>query len=330
MSVDHSKKKEPLISVIVPVYNTKQYLPRCLDSILSQSFTNFEILLVDDGSTDGSGAICDKYAAKDNRVRVFHKENGGVSSARNLGLDESKGEWIYFVDSDDEVLPEGLQILADGISNEVDIVMGGCEEVGEHDEASLTVPKHESFRLNKRQSVITQYAGYGLYGRYWGYICLRLLRRVIVNRYHIRFDTSIAIKEDTLFIMQYVCRSNGITQVTTNPVYRYWIRSDSAMGGIRKKFDYRFVSSFYACVGMKHEVENVFPRFSEPVFVAKQGVLGRYDDIVRMMDESCVEDEELKRRLYSEMKEEVGPIWFFKLRRKWRKWMRSNKKYQRI
>ena len=320
----------PTISIIIPIYNTEQYLSRCLDSILSQSFTDFELLLINDGSVDGSGAICDAYAEKDGRIRVFHKENGGVSSARNLGLDNARGEWVYFVDSDDEVLPNGLQTLADGISDEVDIVMGGCEEVGEQDEASQIFPKHESFRLNKRQSVITQYAGYGLYGRYWGYICLRLLKRDIVNRYHIRFDTNIAIKEDTLFIMQYVCRSNGITQVTTNPVYRYWIRSNSAMGGIRQKFDYKFVSSFCACVSMKHEVENAFPKLSEPVFVAKQGVFGRYYDIIRMMVESGVEDEELKRRLYSEMKEEVGTIWLFKLRRKWRKWMKSNKKYQRI
>ena len=184
--------------------------------------------------------------------------------------------------------------------------------------------------MNKRHSIITQYAGCGLWGRYWGYLWVRLLKRDIVNRYHIRFDTNIAIKEDTLFIMQYVCRSNGITQVTTNPVYRYWIRSNSAMGGIRQKFDYKFVSSFCACVSMKHEVENAFPKLSEPVFVAKQGVFGRYYDIIRMMVESGVEDEELKRRLYSEMKEEVGPIWLFKLRRKWRKWMKSNKKYQRI
>ena len=80
------------ISVIVPVYNTVHYLPRCIDSILSQSFTDFELLLIDDGSIDGSGQICDAYAEKDNRIRVFHKENGGVSSARNVGLDNAKGE----------------------------------------------------------------------------------------------------------------------------------------------------------------------------------------------------------------------------------------------
>ena len=320
----------PKVSIIFPVYNTEKYLPRCLSSILSQSFTDFELLLVDDGSTDGSGAICDAFAEKDGRIRVFHKENGGVSSARNLGLDEAKGEWIYFVDSDDEVLPNGLKTLADGICDEVDIVMGGYEEVDEYGVMSQVVPECGSFRLNKRHSIITQYLGYGLWGRYWGYLWVRLLKRDIVNRYNIRFDTNIAIKEDTLYIMQYVCRSNGITQVTANSVYRYWIRSDSAMGGIRQRFDYKYVSSFYAFVGMKHEVEIVFPKLSEPVFVAKQGVFGRYYDIIRMMDESCVKDEELKRRLYSEMKEEVGTIWLFKLRRKWRKWMKSNKKYQRI
>lgn len=91
----------PKISVIVPVYNTEKYLHRCIDSILAQTFTDFELLLIDDGSKDSSGTICDEYAAKDARVRVFHKENGGVSSARNLGLDQAKGEWITFVDSDD-------------------------------------------------------------------------------------------------------------------------------------------------------------------------------------------------------------------------------------
>ena len=82
----------PLLSIIVPVYNTAAYLSACVDSILSQSFTDFDVLLVDDGSSDGSGAICDKYAEEDSRVRVFHKGNGGVSSARNLGLDNAKGD----------------------------------------------------------------------------------------------------------------------------------------------------------------------------------------------------------------------------------------------
>ena len=113
-----------MISVIVPVYNVEKYLHRCVDSILAQTFADFELLLVNDGSKDKSGAICDEYAAKDSRVRVFHKENGGVSSARNLGFDNAIGEWITFVDSDDYILNDGLEKLVSSINNDVDIVVG--------------------------------------------------------------------------------------------------------------------------------------------------------------------------------------------------------------
>ena len=101
----------PKISVIVPVYNTEKYLKRCIDSILAQSYSDFELLLIDDGSTDASPAICDEYATNDSRVRVFHKPNGGVSSARNLGLDNARGEWIAFVDSDDWIESEMLYLF---------------------------------------------------------------------------------------------------------------------------------------------------------------------------------------------------------------------------
>ena len=90
-----------LISIIIPVYNVEKYLNSCLDSVLAQIYENWECLLIDDGSKDSSGKICDEYASKDSRFRVFHKENGGVSSARNLGLDNAEGEWVTFVDSDD-------------------------------------------------------------------------------------------------------------------------------------------------------------------------------------------------------------------------------------
>lgn len=103
--------KTPEISVIVPVYNVQAYLPRCLDSILAQTFRDMEIILVDDGSADDSGAICDSYAARDERVCVIHKENGGLSSARNAGLDVARGQWIGFVDSDDYIAPDMYEYL---------------------------------------------------------------------------------------------------------------------------------------------------------------------------------------------------------------------------
>lgn len=98
----------PKISVIVPVYNAEKYLQCCVDSILAQTFTDFELLLIDDGSRDRSGEICDEYARKDVRVKVFHKENGGASAARNLGLDHANGYYVAFVDSDDYLSAEYL------------------------------------------------------------------------------------------------------------------------------------------------------------------------------------------------------------------------------
>ena len=99
-----------MISVIIPVYNVEPYLRKCLDSVVNQTYRNLEILVIDDGSTDGSGAICDEYAS-DRRMRIFHTENRGLSCARNLGLDEAKGEWIGFVDSDDWIEPDMYEAL---------------------------------------------------------------------------------------------------------------------------------------------------------------------------------------------------------------------------
>ncbi|MCF2661511.1 glycosyltransferase family 2 protein [Pseudoflavonifractor phocaeensis] len=111
----HTTEK-PLISVIVPVYNVGPYLTPCVDSLLGQTHQNMEILLIDDGSTDGSGAVCDGYAARDPRVRVFHQTNQGLSATRNVGLDAALGEYIAFVDADDRVAPDYLEVLLNDIT----------------------------------------------------------------------------------------------------------------------------------------------------------------------------------------------------------------------
>ena len=128
-----------MISVIVPVYNVDKYLIRCIESILNQSESDFDLILVDDGSTDTSGAICDNYAEKDKRIHVIHKENGGLSDARNKGVDwsliNSKSEWITFIDSDDWIHPEYLNfLLSAAISSNVDISVCRYEEKNEFSE----------------------------------------------------------------------------------------------------------------------------------------------------------------------------------------------------
>lgn len=117
----------PEISIVVPVYKVENYLRRCVDSILGQSFADFELLLVDDGSPDRSGAICDEYALADSRVRVFHKENGGANSARRLGCAHATGTWLMFVDSDDTLPKEAVATLHGAVSSEIDIVIGAWQ-----------------------------------------------------------------------------------------------------------------------------------------------------------------------------------------------------------
>lgn len=120
-----------LISVIVPVYNCSDYIEECCAVLMGQSYANIEIILVDDGSKDGSGEKCDRLASKDQRIRVFHQLNGGASSARNRGLDEAKGEWITFVDADDSVNEDYLETMYDLVSPNIDSVVCGYDCVDE-------------------------------------------------------------------------------------------------------------------------------------------------------------------------------------------------------
>lgn len=122
----------PKISVIVPVYNVEKYLNKCIESILNQTFKDFELILVDDGSPDNCGTICDEYALKDNRIKVIHKENGGLSDARNAGINISQGEYIMFVDSDDYITEQMIEILYNAIiSDNSDIALCGLDLVDE-------------------------------------------------------------------------------------------------------------------------------------------------------------------------------------------------------
>lgn len=148
-----SKMSTPLISIIVPVYNIKEYLPRCVDSLREQTYPNIEILLVDDGSTDGTGVLCDELAAKDGRIRVFHKENGGSSSARNLGLSKAQGEYIGFVDSDDYVEPDMYECLYRALQEQdAQIAQVGRNEIDEQGNLlpDICIPPEETEFLQSR------------------------------------------------------------------------------------------------------------------------------------------------------------------------------------
>lgn len=311
------------LSIIVPVYNVRSYLSECLDSIISQSFSNFECLLIDDGSSDGSGLICDEYAQKDDRIRVFHKENGGVSSARNLGLENAKGEWVYFIDSDDELLPGGLKTMIDCISDDVDIVLAGYKRYDEEGQLYYEVDERVVTLFNKQESLSTLYVRHGKYYKYLTFVWIRLLRNRIIQANNLRFDTGISNKEDTLFLTQYICRSNGVTRFTTTPVYRYNLRGDSAMGAWRSGFDYKFIDSLYALIKMREEIRRVFSPFSEIVYIANEGVWIRYNHILDRMRSWAINDDNLKNRIHRDVYKALGLQFFIrkKIRNLKSKWL---------
>jgi len=310
------------ISIIIPVYNTEAYIPACIESILSQSFSGFEVLLIDDGSTDGSGVVCDEYARRDNRVRVFHKENGGVSSARNLGLDNALGEWVYFVDSDDQILPCGLQTMVDCISDDVDIVLAGYKRYDEDGHVVYEIDERVVCLMEKQESLSTLYERHGKYYDFLTYGCIRLLRNTVIRTHNLRFDTGITNKEDTLFLTQYICRSNGITRFTTAPVYRYNQRMDSAMGKWRSGFDYKYIDSLYALIKMKREIRRFYSPFQEIIYIADEGIWIRYCSIINQMVSWGVADVGLKHQLFKDVHRELRPQFFVRkkarsLKRKW-------------
>lgn len=186
-----------MISVIVPVYKAEKYLYRCVDSILAQSHTDFELLLINDGSPDNSGAICDEYAAKDSRVRVFHKENGGVSSARNLGLDNAKGEWITFIDADDFVHRDFLGSLFG--THDVDLVVGSFLVVGSDEKKNGILEERLYDKVDLREAISTLSLLINFLVP-WG----KLFKRDIILNNCIVFDVNIHSGEDSLFVYTYL------------------------------------------------------------------------------------------------------------------------------
>ena len=195
-----------MISIIVPVYNAEKYLDRCIQSILAQTYTDFELLLINDGSTDSSGAICDKYAEQDSRVRVFHKENGGVSSARNMGLDNAVGEWITFVDSDDWVLPQYVENLlkCKSENNDVDLVISMSANVYSN-RTIVPSPQKTVISSDKASLLFTEFQ---LSWRTspWG----KLYKKSLINLFNLKFDKEMTIGEDLVFLYKYISMSNVI------------------------------------------------------------------------------------------------------------------------
>lgn len=206
----------PQLSIIVPVYNAEKYLPRMLDSLRAQIYTSWECILVDDGSTDKSGTICDEYVIKDSRFRVLHKINAGPSAARNDGIKAARGEWITFIDADDEVLPNFLYDFS--FDKELDYEIQGFKLCYiQSPEKDRSVTPFET----RISSVKEVYGESELNKLSRGPYC-KLFKKKILNYYNIEFPEGIHFAEDAIFVKRYLTHCSGLARAISAADYLYY------------------------------------------------------------------------------------------------------------
>ena len=222
----------PFLSVIVPVYNVEPYLAECLDSILAQTFTDFEVLLIDDGSTDGSSALCDKYAGKDRRVRCFHKENGGHMSARQSGFRKAAGEYIAFVDSDDWIDPAMYQRMCScAIESDPDIVCCNYTAVTPEKRIERQDVCPPGF-YNRKQLEEQVWPRMLFSGHFFHYgvspsLCNKLFRKSLLEKYLFQVPLSLKLGEDGLVV--YGCLLEASSACFLSEPFYYYRSSGSSL-----------------------------------------------------------------------------------------------------
>lgn len=235
--------QKPLITIIVPVYKVEKFINKCVKSILSQTFQDWELILVDDGSPDYSGYYCDIWAKKDYRIKVFHKENGGVSSARNKGLDHAKGDWICFIDSDDYVDEDYLNNLFSQIDIHTDLVYANYDSYRQ-------IPYQTSLKIKSAINFMIEHAIFSMSGP-----VAKLYRAKLIHDYKIRFPNDIHMGEDAIFNIQFLNVSKFIAFTPCNN-YHYINNQNS----LSTKY-YSFESEYNAYKLWKQEELLLFSKY---------------------------------------------------------------------
>ena len=210
------------LSIIIPVYNAEDYLARCVSSIMAQDFDSYEVILVDDGSSDSSSLICDRYSSSDVRIQTIHKNNSGVSSARNAGIELAKGEYLMFVDSDDALMPGALKSMFEGLDGE-DMVLGGYVKYIDTLPCKEMIPLRDvSYRENQMDIFFSDNIRRNceMLDAPWA----KMFRRKAVAG--LRFSEKLSYAEDKLFVFAFLAACSSVKSVTL-PVYAYYVRPGS-------------------------------------------------------------------------------------------------------
>lgn len=224
----------PEISIIVPIYNVEKYLERCVESILNQTFEDFEIILVNDGSTDKSGDICDRLKFKDYRIKVVHKENGGVSSARNKGLEISNGEFITFIDPDDYIELDALGYiynLSKDNNAEIGVYKMNTFKIQELKNINKYKNNVEEFRIYEGDEIIKEY----IYNETFLHsVCNKIYSRSLISKINLKFICDIRYAEDALFNYNILSNCNRLVYSNLRK-YNYCINNGSVVNSVTEK-----------------------------------------------------------------------------------------------
>lgn len=247
------------LSIIIPVYNASIYLQQCVNSILSQADLDIEIILVDDGSSDDSGRICDYFSETDSRVRTFHQPNAGASIARNVGLNHASGEWISFVDADDWVAPNYIRSFKD-IKNKADITFFPIYETYPNGEQKIRCLPEKSAVSRDDIEQCLFHLKYGNVGDIFGWTVAKFIRSSIIRDNHIRFVPELVFREDEIFTMD-VCRYVKSVQVLETPLYNYRILDTGLTSKGMQPTDYLLLAT---------NIERNLPYFSYKFFLKEE------------------------------------------------------------
>lgn len=243
------QENKPLLSIIVPVYNSSQHLGQCIESIINQTFNNFELILINDGSQDSSGLICDSYKAKDGRIVAYHQSNKGVSSARNQGLSLSKGKWIMFIDSDDWINKDYLSNIFSFLDyHEPDLVIWGIKLLLKHTSIEKNI---QLFGYHENKDSIYELLISSDINELLESPCNKLFKHEIIREHNIAFDLNLSYLEDMNFNYFYLKKINSIFGIS-NVYYNY--RKNDNDNTLSQKHPNNYIEIIHQSINLRKDL----------------------------------------------------------------------------